>query len=202
MTEVEQSNPTHYKPFGELIDSFVGADLATNMENSLSLSQRSDIVVMLAAAQLNSPEIDGNLKNLNVNIKELAEGPMGKKHPEQIGLMAHGIERFLEIKNVPDMLNKVFSDFRQTNFSSVDMLSSTYFGHAAKSFERSGLPGSVSAKKSADIKDNIYDTLRRRVDPEIIAMQISPDADPVPAKLEPLVQTHTQQPQKPKMLSQ
>ena len=188
VAEVEQSNPMYYKPFANLRDSFVGADMATNMENSLSRNQRSEIVVMLAAAQLNSPEIDGNLKDLNVKIKELAEGPIGKKHPEQIGLMVHGVERFLEIKSGPDMLNKVFGDFRQTNFSSVDMLSSTYFGHAAKSFERSGLPGSEGfAKKSADIKDNVYDTLRRRIDPEIIAMQISPDADPVPAKLEPLV---------------
>lgn len=201
VTEVEQSNPMYYKPFANLRDSFVGADLATNMENSLSRNQRSEIVVMLAAAQLNSPEMDGNLKDLNVKIKELAEGPMGKKYPEHIGLMAHGVERFLEVKNGPDMLNKVFGDFRQTNFSSIDMLSSTYFGHAAKMFEHSDLPGSEGfAKKSADIKDNVYDTLRRRVDPEIIAMQISPDANPAPTKLEPLVPdaTKTQNAEPPK----
>lgn len=197
VTEVEQSNPAHYKPFANLRESFVGADLATNMENSLSMKQRSDIIFMMAGVQLNSPEIGGSLQTLNAKVQDLANGPLGQKYPEHIGLMAHGVDRFMQVKNGADVFNATYEDFRQTNFAAIDILSSTYFDHAAKSFERSGLPGADEyAKRSANIKDNVYDTLRRRIDPEITALQIPRDNDPVAAKVEPLVATSSPEPQK------
>lgn len=174
VADVETSNPELYKPLTGLRQSFEAVGQANNMNNAISDEQRQQVIFMLASVHMASPEINGDLKELGNTIKAMANGPIGQKHPEHIGMMVNGIDAFLQIPGGDRPFKQVYEDFRQTNFAAVDMISRTYHDFAGKAFAKSGIEGAeYHLQRAEDIKNNVYDTIRRRVDPEIIAQQIS-----------------------------
>ena len=174
VAEVEVSSPELYKPFSGLRQSFEAVQHANNMNNAISDEQRQQVIFMLAAVHMASPAVKGDLNTLGNAIKTMADGPVGQKHPEHIGMMANGIDAFLQVPNGDKPFKDLYEEFRQTNFAAVDMISRTYHDFAGKAFAASGIEGAeYHVKRAEDIKNNVYETIRRRIDPEIIAQQLS-----------------------------
>ena len=77
--------------------------------------------------------------------------------------MIHAVNSAINSKDGADKLNTVYGDYMKDTVVAMDMLSKHYFSYSQEPEHQA---------KSKMLAHDIVDTVRRRIDPEIIAMQI------------------------------
>ena len=169
VAEVDKNHPNHYDHLTLLRESLAVVHNSVSMDKEARPEDKQMFMTIMLGVHLNDKNIGGDLEKLGIALKEMAAnpsmagGPTSSQNPAYMSSMIHAVNSAINSKDGTDKLNTVYGDYMKDTVVAMDMLSKHYFSYSQEPEHQA---------KSKMLAHDIVDTVRRRIDPEIIAMQI------------------------------